>query len=126
MCITLSLVSTSFAGNLSLVPLDKSNNIAASGSAITTWWDATTTDGNMNEVLLPSGTECKAVLLQVVSSTTTVYDPIAFHYSSTGTADTGWILAPESGIIINVGKVSGSLGFVRAASGYKVAILVLY
>ena len=108
------------------LPRDTNAIPAASGSALKTWWDDTATDGTFNEVLLPTGTECKSVLIQVVSASTTNYEPIAFHYSSTGTSDTGWVVAPECGIIINVGKTSGSLGFVRADSGYKVAILVLY
>jgi len=124
--IFLLIAVNSFSGNLSPIPTDTYDKIAASGSAIKTWWDSTTTDGDMHEVLLPSGTECKAVLLQVVNSTATNYDPISFHYSSTGGAAADWVVAPESGIIINIGKTTGSLGFVRAATGYKVAILVLY
>ena len=93
----------SFAGNLSPVPTDTSDRIASSGSATVTWWDSTTTDGDFHSVSLPTGVEAKAVLIQVVSATTTDYNnDIGFHYSSTGTSSADFS-KHVGGVIIAIG-----------------------
>ncbi len=113
------------AGSLSVIPTDVDGNIAASGDVMVTFWDDDTTDGSFNEIELPSGVQCKSVLIQVVSSTDTNFDvDTGFHYSTTGNATKDW--TTHTGIVIDVGKTHGSLGYVRAAAGAKVAVLVLY
>ena len=114
-----------FAGNPRSVPVDRNGNIAASGSEQRTWWDPTTTDGAMHEILIPEGAECKTVYIQVVSSSPTEYKIIPFHHSSTGSELTEWTEHLE-GLVMSIWKSSGSLGFVRAEAGYRVAIKALY
>jgi len=116
----------SFAKTLKIMPVDHNGKVAASGSEAKSWWDDDDTDGTFNEIELPAGTECKSVLIQVISSVATTYtNDIGFHFSSTGSATQDWT-THVGGLIIDVGKDSGSLGYVRAAAGNKVAILVLY
>ena len=116
-----------FAGNLlKAMPEDLNGRAAASGSEVSTFWMATDTDGTFHAITLPTGTECKAVLIQVISSSSTTFDTdVTFHYSSTGNESTGWTVH-NGGHVIGVGKKSGSLGYVRATAGYKVAVEVLY
>ncbi len=90
------------------------------------------TDGNWQKVVLPSGEKCKTVLIQVTSGSTTVYDP--------STANAGFLYSHESGgnhvvvdiigIVISIGKQvsdgSTVLGWVKAATGQKLAIMLLY
>ncbi len=123
--ITIFLTSTAIAGLLRPLPLDKNGKAAAAGSIATTYWDDDATDGNFNLIELQTGSECKSVIIQVVSATTTVYGTVAFHYSSTGTAAKDWITCSGS-LEIDIGKVTGNLGYVRAVAGYKVAVIVLY
>ena len=97
--------------------------LGSCGNTIKTWWDSTTTDGTMHEIVIPENVECRAVLIQVVSTNTDDFDSsVGFHYSSTGGED---FVKITGGIILSVRKESGSLGFIRAAAGYRVAILVL-
>ena len=100
--------------------------LGSSGETVKTWWDPKATDGLMNEILIPEGTECRVVFLQVISSSNSDFDNnLGFHYSTTGGQGEDFAKF-VGGVVISVRKESGSLGFIRAATGSRVAILVLY
>lgn len=104
------------------VPLDANGRVAAGcTSGFSTGFDA---DGDWQAVTIPSGQECKGIIIQCRADDTEVYthldDPKEFHFSFNSD---GTYFNYTHGLELSIAKDAGEIvGYVRAASGYKMVI----
>lgn len=122
---------------LKSMPRDNNNHPAAAGTETKVFYNDSDGDGTANdttglwqEVFLPTGAECKSVLIQVHSGTDTDYEGdtlVGFLFSHETAGD--FIIVPAAGFVRSIGVIaagSTSLGFVKAAAGAKIAVVILY
>lgn len=130
--VSLVLVSPSFARIVQLksMPTDNNNNPAAAGSLSDIYYMAAATTGSPQEVTITNTQECKAFLVQVHLGAGAYGTAVPFNYART---DGGaYIEVPAEGLVVAMGiqgqdtGTSNSLGWVKAAVGYKIAVMLLY
>jgi len=101
------------------------------GSQIKTFWLDTT--GAFQAVAIPADSECKTVYIQVHDGDNTVFDTsvgnVGFLISSESDG-TGWARVSPHGIGVSIGKIEavdgGVIGYVKAAAGNKISVMMLY
>lgn len=120
--------------NLRPLPTDGSSRTASRGTEATVFLNATNnglTTGSFQAIILPSGVECKAVMIQVhngVVDDFTSYgaNPIGFHFSSTGSNVNKDFTNHIGSHVIDIGRISGeTIGFVRADANQYVVVEVI-
>lgn len=120
--------------NLRPLPTDGQGKICSKGSAAKVFLNATNnglTTGSFQAVVLPSGIECKAVMIQVHNGVVDDFtsfgaNPAGFHFSSTGHAVNKDFTNHVGNHVIDIGKDSGeTIGYIRAASGQYVVVEVV-
>lgn len=117
------------------LPIDNNGNVASAGTQEFVFraradgsGEFFLTDGTFQEIILPTGSNCTLVYIQVRKVTPVTFDPqedcLPFEFSHDGVED--GILCPPEGCSISIKKVAGeSLGFIKAAAGYKVIAYAL-
>lgn len=103
------------------------------GSQTKTFWQTADTNGAWQAVTLPANTECKSALVTVHDGDDTEYDidagNVGFLYSSNSDG-TGWSRIHPYGLEMSIGKIQaqdgGVIGYVKAETGNKVAVVALY
>lgn len=120
--------------NFKPMPTDGWSKVCSKGTVAKVFLNATNsgvTDGTFQAVVLPSGIECKSVMIQIHNGTTTDFtsfkaDPPGFHFSSTGHATNKDFTNHIGSHVVDIAKASGStIGHVRAASGQYVVVEVI-
>lgn len=114
------------------LPSDGWNRAVASGSDTDSFWLDPAGDlsfvasGGWDEVVLPEGVECKIALIQVHTGTTdfTQADSPDMFYHSSNSDGTGWTWHVGA-FTMSIGKAEGSIGYVMAQPGKKIAVKVL-
>jgi len=113
-------------------PINENRFPVATGSRCKTFWMTDATDGNWQPVSLPASTECKSVAIQVNDGVATDYvvanDNFGFLFSSEADG-TGFSRYGGEGVCLSLGKIyadSPIIGYIKAAAGNKVAVIILY
>lgn len=116
--------------SLSSLPKDHNGTAASAASLNTVYYMDDATDGSPQEVTITTTQECKSVLIQVHPGAGGYGAGVAFNYATSDGGD--YIEVPATGLVRSIGiqgqdsATSNSLGWVTAAAGNKIAVLIMY